>query len=140
MSLDLEFFTGQWGCYPLQKAVSVSEESFSSLAHGLLKTIPWEARVTVLLLFCHLSGITYFSSGADMFTLYHLFHQTLVLLKEKKKKPRHKDERTSSSRSPSVLPTQELEAGLRDNVFACCGMAFPALPESEDASHICRRQ
>ena len=85
MSLDLEFFTGQWGCYPLQKAVSVSEESFSSLAHGLLKTIPWEARVTVLLLFCHLSGITYFSSGADMFTLYHLFHQTLVLLKEKKK-------------------------------------------------------
>lgn len=86
MSLDLEFFTGQWGCYPLQKAVSVLEESFSSLAHGLLKTIPWEARVTVLLLFCHLSGITYFSSGADMFTLYHLFHQTLVLLKEKKKK------------------------------------------------------
>ena len=61
-------------------------------------------------------------------------------LKRKKKKPRHKDERTSSSRSPSVLPTQELEAGLRDNVFACCGMAFPALPESEDASHICRRQ
>ena len=37
------------------------------------------------LAFCHLSGITYFSSGADMFTLYHLFQQTLVLLKEKKK-------------------------------------------------------
>ena len=33
-------------------------------------------------------------------------------LKRKKKNPRHKDERTSSSRSPSVLPTQELEAGL----------------------------
>ena len=111
MSLDLVFLTGQWMCYPLQKAVSVSEESFSSLAHRLLKNIPWEACVTVLLPFCHLSGITYFSSGADMFTLYHLFYQTLVLLKEKKN-TRHKDERTSSSRSPSVLPTQELEAGL----------------------------
>lgn len=142
MSLDLEFLIWQCMCYPLQKAVSVSEESFSSLAHRLLKTFPWEARVTVLLPFCHLSGITYFSSGADMLTLYHLFHQTLVLLKGKKKKkrPRHKDERTSSSRGPSVLPTKELEAGLRGDVFACCGMAFPALPESEGANHICRGQ
>lgn len=62
------------------------------------------------------------------------------LKRKKKKKPRHKDERTSFSRGPSVLPTQELEAGLRGDVFACCGMAFPALPESEGASHICRGQ
>ena len=64
---------------PSSKAVSVSEENSSSLTHRLLKTFPWEARVMVLLPFYHLSGITYFSSGADMFTLYHLFHQTLVL-------------------------------------------------------------
>lgn len=126
---------------PSSKAVSVSEENSSSLTHRLLKPFPWEARVMVLLPFITSAGLPTSPLGQTCSHCTISFTRHSFSKKKKtKKKLRHKDERTPSSTSPSVLPTQELEVRLRGDVFACCGVAFPALPESEDTSHICRRQ